>query len=491
MKKNPMVRFKDMAQHNKIKKATKILFATIAIALTFGFYGADFSGLNKSDVATGLTVAALPLFMIKGQFKELEGEELATFKAEATPEQLGEYYEALNKHNRSKLEDLIKANASKEDVNKLLEALKATPNEGLEDVKKEVIRLAGELKALNEKGISTVSSYKDQIVKFITENKETIKNLRKAGTGTVEVELKAVANVTTGSATNQGTVPTQYGEFTDPQIVGNWIESYVTASSTNSPNYPYTEVIPKDGNYAFLAEAETKPQIDFKMETRFATPVKAAAWEKLTEEAMDDIPCMNDLANQILLKKHNIFKQRGIISGDGVSPNPKGIVTYGRAFVAGSMAGKVVNPNFMDVVNACIADMRTTHNYTDETPFVASVVMVNDIDFFLEIQSAKDSTGRPLFDYNPITQVARMGSVAIVPTPEITAGKIMVVDASKYNVVNYKPYTVRIGWVNDDFIKNQFVILGESRFYAFVKKLDEQAFIYDTIDTIKDAIKLS
>ena len=59
---------------------------------------------------------------------------------------------------------------------------------------------------------------------------------------------------------------------------------------------------------------------------------------------------------------------------------------------------------------------------------------------------------------------------------------------SKYNTTNYMPYTVKIGWVNDDFIKNQFVILAESRFHAFVKKLDEQAFIYDDIATIKTAI---
>jgi HK97 family phage major capsid protein len=190
------------------------------------------------------------------------------------------------------------------------------------------------------------------------------------------------------------------------------------------------------------------------------------------------------------LKKHNIFKQRGIISGDGISPNPKGILEYGRAFVPGDMAGKVQAPNFMDVINAAIADMRTTHNYQDEIPYIANVVMLNDIDFFLEVQSAKDTTGRPLFNYNPITQVATMGSVAVIPTPEIEAGNILVADVTKYNVVNYKPYTVRIGWVNDDFIKNQFVILGESRFYGFVKKLDEQAFIYDSIDTIKDALRL-
>ena len=59
---------------------------------------------------------------------------------------------------------------------------------------------------------------------------------------------------------------------------------------------------------------------------------------------------------------------------------------------------------------------------------------------------------------------------------------------SKYNTTNYMPYTVKIGWVNDDFIKNQFVILAESRFHAFVKKLDEQAFIYDDIAIIKTAI---
>ena len=42
--------------------------------------------------------------------------------------------------------------------------------------------------------------------------------------------------------------------------------------------------------------------------------------------------------------------------------------------------------------------------------------------------------------------------------------------------------------LNDDFIKNRFVILGESRFHAFVKELDKQAFIYDDIDAIKQAI---
>ena len=59
---------------------------------------------------------------------------------------------------------------------------------------------------------------------------------------------------------------------------------------------------------------------------------------------------------------------------------------------------------------------------------------------------------------------------------------------SKYNVTNYIGYTVRIGWINDQFITNKFTMVGESRFHAFVKKLDEAAFIYDDIATIELAI---
>jgi hypothetical protein len=78
--------------------------------------------------------------------------------------------------------------------------------------------------------------------------------------------------------------------------------------------------------------------------------------------------------------------------------------------------------------------------------------------------------------------------MTIVPDEFVPVGKILVADMSKYNTTDYMGYTVKIGYVNDDFIKNQFVILGESRFHAFVKKLDEQAFVYDTIATVKTAI---
>ena len=142
----------------------------------------------------------------------------------------------------------------------------------------------------------------------------------------------------------------------------------------------------------------------------------------------------------------------------------------------------------MDVVNACITDIYTTHNYQDEMPYMANLVLVNPSDFYIQLVSAKDLNGLPLYPQAGLFNQVVIGGVTIVPEESIPAGKIFVCDMTKYNTTNYMPYTVKIGWVNDDFIKNQFVILGESRFHAFVKKLDEQAFIYDDIATIKTAI---
>ena len=201
-----------------------------------------------------------------------------------------------------------------------------------------------------------------------------------------------------------------------------------------------------------------------------------------------DVKGLQSVANDFLRKRHNIKKTKGILFGDGVSPNPKGATTYGRAFSAGALALSVVTPNFMDVVNACITDIFTTHNFTDEMPYMANLVMVNPNDFFIQLVSAKDANGLPLYPQASLFNQVTIGGVTIIPEELIPAGKIFVADMGMYNTTNYVGYTVKIGWVNDDFIKNQFVILGESRFHAFVKKLDEQAFIYDDIATIKTAI---
>lgn len=361
----------------------------------------------------------------------------------------------------------------------------------LETISKEHIKWAEEITALKEKGDKTVATHGERLNKWIADNEDKIRELKNAGSGLIT--FKAPEPITSASTpTNPDGIPeivgVQQAAPGNVNLRSAFVMELVTRFATNQKAYAYTDTVPKDGDYSFVAESGTKPQIDFVIETRYAEPVKAAAHMVLTDEAVTDIPGLQSIANDYLRKKHDLKKQNGILFGDGVAPNPEGATVYARTFVAGAMADSLAGTNFMDVVNACITDIYTTHNFVDEEAYMANLVMINPVDFFIQLVGAKDLNGLPLFPTASLFNRVTLGGVTIIPERSIPAGKIFCADMSKYNVTDYVDYEIRIGWINDQFIKNQFSIVGESRFHAFVKKLDEQAFIYDDIATIQAAI---
>ena len=344
---------------------------------------------------------------------------------------------------------------------------------------------------LGEAGGVMGQSFKQEVDKFIEDNFDKIKSIKATGSGMVEFVSKVVGNITTATGVNTNPpnlTGTQQAPLSNVNLRGAELLGLTSNISTSLAAYPYTEAKPKDGDYTFVAEGALKPQTDFVWETRYAQPVKTAAWIRLTDESIQDVVGLQSVANDFLRKKHDLKKQSGILFGDGVAPNPKGATLYGRAFTAGALANAVKNPNIMDVINAGVTDIYTTHNYEDEVSFMPSLCVVNPADFYIQFVSAKNTDGNPLYPTASLFNQVNIGGLTIIPERSIPAGKIFIADMSKYNTTNYIGYTVKIGYVNDDFIRNQFVILGESRFHAFVKNLDEQAFIYDDIATIKTAI---
>lgn len=406
--------------------------------------------------------------------RDIYSEQKRAFEAEATQKMISD---AIAKSFPAKTPEEVKAEA---------DTAKAASDAF--DALKEDVQIIKESTSVGGAGFDAVSK---EINKHLADNFEKIKAIHKAGSGVIEFEVKAVADITTGNGTN--TAPpaitgTQMAPLQNVNLRQMSILGLTTSFNTNQAAYAYTEAKPKDGDYAFVAEGAAKPQIDFNWETNYAKPVKAAAWLRLTEESVQDVKGLESVARNFLFKKHNIRKAKGILFGDGISPNPKGATVYGRVFSAGPLALAVDSPNFMDVINAAITDIATTHNYEDETPYYANLVLINPVDFFLQLVSAKDTQGHPLYPMASLFNMVIIGGVTIMPEELIPQGKIFVADMEKYNTTNYMSYVVKIGWINDDFIKNQFVMLGESRFHAFVKKLDEQAFLYDDIATIKTAI---
>ena len=396
----------------------------------------------------------------------------------------------------AELEKSVENKADQENLDKVIkeiETTRAREQKALtEAVSKQGIAIKEMLNSF--KGGAVTESAKAQIDRFIEENADQIKSLREKGHGSIEFSLthKAPATMTTGNASNPDGIPEITGvQMAPPSNVnlrGAIVDALVNIFNTNLAAYPYTESVPKEGDFSWVGEGETKPQMDFNIETRYAEPYKVAAHMVLTEEAVTDIPGLQSIATNYLRAKHDLKRQNGILFGTGVGNEPTGATVYGRLFVAGGMANQVTAPNFMDVVNACVTDIYVTPNFQDEMEYMANIVLINPVDFYTELVAAKDGEGRPLYPMAALFNRVTIGGTTIIPEQTIPAGKIFVCDMSKYNVTNYVPYTVRIGWINDNFITNQFCIVGESRMHAFVKKLDEAAFIYDDIAVVKAAI---
>lgn len=365
----------------------------------------------------------------------------------------------------------------------------AITKEELKKVSDEVIKNTEALKAMNEKGAKIIS-LKESLAKQISEKAEDIKKIFAQKNGIIEI--KVAGTVTTGSVTAPNGTPdiagSQFSQTPTVDIRESDIEKLVTRFATGLAAFPYTEFLPKDGDFSFIGEGASKPEIDFKLETRWAQPKKVAAYISLTEEAVTDVAYMQSLAYDFLNKKHALKKANGILFGDGTGDNLKGVTEYAQPFVAGDLANSVIKPNFMDTVNACVTKIYTTPVFADQMPHKANLVLVNPIDYFVNLVAAKDGQGLSLYPNASLVNQVTIGGITIMPELSIPVGFVLVADMSKYNITDYVGYNVKIGWINDDFIKNQFVILAESRLHGFVKELDKYAFIYDEIDTIKTAI---
>jgi len=424
------------------------------------------------------------------QTKGITDEAFGKLEASKQAELHGEYLDLIS--------ESLKGTASSKDVEEVKEAIKNLTEKGVEKsvtdgLQKKMDDLATKFSEMEENGGAAAPTFAKELNDFLVANSDKIKEIKNAQHGVIEFTptTKAVGTITTAYGVNTSPpniVGTQLAPLQNVNLREIPVLSRVNTFETDQAAYAYTEAVPKDGDFTFVAEGAAKPQIDFTWETNYAKPVKAAAWMKLTEESVQDVRGLRDVAENYLKRRHDLFKGKQILFGTGVAPNPTGATVYARTFSAGPLALSVRFTNFMDIVNAAVTDIATTHNYVDEVPYMANLVMINPVDFFINIASAKDERGLPLYPQASLFNVLTIGGLTIVPDESIPAGKIFVGDMEKYNITNWMPYTVKIGWINDDFIKNQFVILAESRYHAFVRVLDRQAFIYDDIATIRTAI---
>lgn len=413
-------------------------------------------------------------------FKYKNQEELEKMSAD----ELKQYHTDMKAHEKSERENEIKY--AVDPLQKSLKTVEDEQKKTNDDIKTIGETLSTIDAQLKSGGVHTEEDLRSKVLKYVTDNHSEIIDKMKSG-GKIDISkalgldiAKAVGTVTTANGTLHVALPVNY--VAERQGVPNvrlrrpYLFDVVNTFNTSEKSLAYVEAIPGEGDFAVVAEGAAKPQLDLDWVTRYVTPTKFAGWIHVTDEVLYDIPRITDMIVNYLKDKHDIFKDNAIFTY---------INANATAFVVGTLADTVVSPNIIDVVNALQVRVLTSPNYVDEPDFYVDTVLMNPIDFFTYFATVKDAMGRNLYsDQMMIGGSMIYNGLRFISTSQVTAGDIIAFDSSKIDVTNYEGYHVEMGWINDDFIKNQRVILGESRGHIYIKEHDKRAFVKGTIATI-------
>lgn len=423
-----------------------------------------------------------------------------------TPEEM---VEDINKGIETIKSDLSKAlkqedldNVS-EEIKKLKESFKDFDSEKFKNQSEEVEKLNKSIEALQtaqkniDKSMEDLGkatkrevlpnlSFKQTVAKALKEKHEDLKKFYKANesvqSGSFEVQVKAAAVTTTGNITPTGAADIYAAQSVDSvseyERGDIFLEQYLDAGSTELASIPYVDESPGEGDAAIVAEGSLKPLIDVDYATSYSQARKVAGRMKATEEALYDYGWLESAMTNTLKKKHDIARQNDLIGATN------GIESLATAFNASILGGvKVVSPQYYDCIAALVAGIAND----SEGYYIPNVIFVNTLDNLKKVLT-KDANNNYVMPPFADAQGNIIEGVKVVARPSLTAGSFIIGDFKNVKLRNLWGYTVRFGWENDDFGKNQITMVGESRYHLYATTNDKRGIIKGTFADVITAL---
>lgn len=392
-------------------------------------------------------------------------------KNAATPEQVKEAKKALEDY-KNEAEEALKNYVKSEDFNQIKGDLKNAQEE-IASMKE---------KGVKEGAVSLSAAVKSALTEKHEELKKFFKSNEATRTGSFEVQIKVPAVVATGNVTPTGAADiyaaqsvSEVSEYAREQM---FIEQYLDVGNTNLASIPYVDELPGEGSAAIVAEGSLKPLIDVDYVTAFSQARKVAGRMKATEEALFDYAWLESAMTNTLKKKHDIARQNDLI---GATNGIKSIATPFNASILGGV--KVVKPQYYDVIAALVAGIAND----SEGFYMPNVIFVNTLDNLKKVltKDANDNYVMPPF---ADAQGNIIEGVRVVARPSLAAGEFIIGDFKNVILRNLWGYTVRFGWENDDFGKNQITMIGESRYHLYATTNDRRGIITGTFADVITAL---
>jgi HK97 family phage major capsid protein len=241
----------------------------------------------------------------------------------------------------------------------------------------------------------------------------------------------------------------------------------------------------RDGGAGATAEGSAKTQADFDIVEANKKVEKITSYIKASRESLDDVEFLQSEINNDLMSLVNLKLDADLLSGNGTTPNLKGILEYATAFSAPTGTGNAVdNANTFDALRAALLQVELA--YFQPNYIIMHPTDVALCDMIKVGASANEYINAP---FGTQFSFRSFYGVPIVANAGMTRGDILVGDFTKSNLGIREDVNISIGYDSDDFTKNLITILAEMRAVHYIKTNHTGAFVKGTISTIKTALE--
>lgn len=233
------------------------------------------------------------------------------------------------------------------------------------------------------------------------------------------------------------------------------IRDVLSGGTTTANSIEYPRRLSRTNGAAPQVEGATKGESSLAYSLLVAPVRTLATWLPASKQVLDDSTMLAGLIDFELRRNLRDVEEAQLLHGDGTGVNLQGIVALATAYAA---PFAISSPTMIDTLLLALAQLES------DTENEGSFIAVNPLDW-RRIQSLKATDGSYLSG-SPFTasDVERLWSLPIVPTPAMVVDNFLVGDGMAAQVFDRQQATVEVSTEDrDNFIRNMVTIRAEER----------------------------
>ena len=347
----------------------------------------------------------------------------------------------------------------------------------IENQKGEIERVIEQVQKLEEKGVKlrNQNPEKKSFIDFVKGNdKYQALSQKSQNCAEIEVSKSDMASMAETKVTSSGLVAPQY----DPVIQGAprqnlLIRDLIPTTPVTGQTFTYFKELLHTLGAGMVAEGAAKPTSNVTFEQVTDIVKKIAVWMPVTDEALDDVPQLYSYIQELLRYDLELKREGQLLKGDGTGNNLNGIMTQATVF----------DPDLSKATDTAIDTVRRAiYQARKQSKLAADAVVMSDLDW-MNIELQKDGENRYLFANLQGLVTPVLWGRPIVASDSMdegdgstTGGEFLTGSFQQgARIYDRMGFTIKVGMINDDFIKNQRAILVEERLGLAVRK--KHAFV--------------